>query len=163
MRCRGLRGLGGFWRLADKEQRNDEDKVIGELRRRGKGLVKKCIQRYVKARANGTKSRLKRPSTFTAERACTEPTNPTTFRYTQPLPRQDERPSIVLEIPNFELWINELWHDFCIEPTPYLVASAILYLGGILILAQYYQAAWWLACFFFRFVPWDDELAWGYI
>jgi hypothetical protein len=59
--------------------------------------------------------------------------------------------------------MEELWCDFLIEPTPYLVASAMLYLGGVLILAQYYEAVWWIACFFFRFIPWDDELGLGYV
>ena len=66
-------------------------------------------------------------------------------------------------MPDFELWIDELWHDFLIEPTPYLVASAILYLGGVLLLARYYEAVWWLCCFFFHFIPYDDELSLEYI
>ena len=86
------------------------------------------------------------------------------FRYQRPsLPRLEYIPSLVLEIPDFEPWIDELWHDFLIEPTPYLVASAILYLGGVLLLAQYYQAVWLVCCFFFQFIPWDDELGLGYI
>ena len=85
------------------------------------------------------------------------------LRHAHPLPRIEDIPSLVLEMSNFELWINELWHDFLIEPTPYLVASAILYLGGVLLLAQYYEAVWRLCYFFFHFLPYDDELSLRYI
>jgi len=66
-----------------------------------------------------------------------------------------------MEIPDFELWFSELWHDFLIEPTPYLVASAIAYLGFILLLSQYNAAIWRLSFFLLRFVPWDDDLGFG--
>jgi hypothetical protein len=79
---------------------------------------------------------------------------PRQFRYNPPpLTLQD----LILERPDFGLWINELWHDFLIEPTPYLVASAIAYLGCILLLSQYYAAIWHLSRIFLQFVPWDDE------
>lgn len=80
----------------------------------------------------------------------------TNFRYTTPPNIQDL--TLALEVPNFGLWVNELWHDFLVEPTPYLVASAICYVGGVLVLVQYYWAIWWLACFVFRLLPWDDDL-----
>jgi hypothetical protein len=60
-------------------------------------------------------------------------------------------------LPDVTIWANELWNDFLLEPTPYLVASAICYVGSVLILVQYYWALWWLACFLFRLLPWDDE------
>jgi hypothetical protein len=51
-----------------------------------------------------------------------------------------------------------LWNDFLIEPTPYLVASATIYLGFVLLLSQYYAAIWQLSCVLFQFFPWDDDL-----
>jgi hypothetical protein len=81
--------------------------------------------------------------------------HPTGFRYSAPtLTLQD----LTLDVPNFEPWLLELWHDFLIEPTPYLVASAILYLGFILLLAKYYGVVWWIVSFLLQFVPWDEDL-----
>lgn len=86
----------------------------------------------------------------------------THFRYApppRPAPPNIQDLALALEVPDFSLWMNELWHDFLIEPTPYLVASAICYVGGILVLVQYSWAIWWLACFMFRLLPWDDDLS----
>jgi hypothetical protein len=49
------------------------------------------------------------------------------------------------------------WNDFLVEPTPYLVTSATIYLGFVLLLSQYYAAIWRLSCFLLQFVPWDDD------
>jgi hypothetical protein len=84
----------------------------------------------------------------------------TQFRYNSPLTPTD-LPSFALDVPDFELWITELWNDFLIEPTPYLVASATIYLGFVLLLAQYYAAIWQVSCFLLQFVPWDDEFGLG--
>lgn len=86
---------------------------------------------------------------------------PSQFRHNEILSTFDEPPSLTLEVPDFEPWINELWHDFLIEPTPYLVASAISYLGFVLLISQYYSTVWQLLCFLFRFVPWDEDLGLG--
>merc|ERR1712098_811224 len=58
---------------------------------------------------------------------------PSQYRHNEISPTFGELPSITLEVPDFEPWINELWHDFLIEPTPYLVTSAISYLGFVLL------------------------------
>jgi hypothetical protein len=87
--------------------------------------------------------------------------NQTHFRYTRPPSPNIQDLAFALEMPKFGLWMNELWHDFLIESTPYLVASAICYVGGVLILVQYHWAIWWLARFFFRLLPWDDDLEFG--
>jgi hypothetical protein len=85
---------------------------------------------------------------------------PTRFRH---LPPPDHLPILPLQTPDFELWINELWHDFLIEPTPYLVASAITYLGFILLVGQYWEVMWRVLCFVCGlFVPWDDESGFEY-
>ncbi|KAL2075607.1 hypothetical protein VTL71DRAFT_550 [Oculimacula yallundae] len=86
---------------------------------------------------------------------------PSEFRHNEASPTFDELPSITIEVPEFEPWILELWHDFLIEPTPYLVASAILYLGFVLLVSRYYSAVWQILCFFFRFVPWEEDLGFG--
>lgn len=83
--------------------------------------------------------------------------SPAHFRQNIPSPPA-VLPGLTLEIPAFELWVLELWNDFLIEPTPYLVASATIYLGFVLLLSQYYAAIWQLSCFLFQFVPWDDDL-----
>lgn len=83
---------------------------------------------------------------------------PSQFRHHEISPTFDELPSITLEVPDLEPWIDELWHDFLIEPTPYLVASAISYLGFVLLLSRYYSSIWQLLCFLLRFVPWDEDL-----
>jgi hypothetical protein len=163
VRCRGLRGLGGCWRRVDERMQEDEKPITG-LRGGGMRLIRKGIRRYVRARITGTNSRSRGASISNPQRTSTEPTNhPTVFRYARALSRIEDVPSLVLEMPDFELWINELWHDFLIEPTPYLVASAILYLGSVLLLAQYYEAVWRLCSFFFHFIPYDDELSLRYI
>jgi hypothetical protein len=66
-----------------------------------------------------------------------------------------------MKVSDLELWINELWHDFLIERTWYLVASTITYLGFILLFVQYYSAIWQLSYFFSRFVPWDGDFGLG--
>lgn len=86
---------------------------------------------------------------------------PSQFRHTTPTPSPAPLPNLILEIPDLERWMIELWHDFLIEPTPYLVASAICYLGGVLVLVQYYTMIWRLLCFFLQFVPLDDEFGLG--
>jgi hypothetical protein len=70
----------------------------------------------------------------------------------------EDVPGLILEIPDFDFWIDERWHDILLEPTPYLVASAILYLGGVVILAQIFPVLCSISWFFFCFIPWDDEI-----
>jgi hypothetical protein len=125
--------------------------------------MKSAARTYVRARL--TTSRLKRassprasgPSSLSRNNAHNYHT--THFRYSPPPPPPNIQDlALALEMPDFNLWVNELWQDFLIEPTPYLVASAICYVGGVLILVQYHWAVWWLACFVFRLLPWDDDL-----
>jgi hypothetical protein len=82
------------------------------------------------------------------------------FRHTPPVPPPTLRDLALTPemLPDVTIWVNELWNDFLLEPTPYIVASAIWYVGGVLLLVEYYWALWWLACFLFRLLPWDDEL-----
>jgi hypothetical protein len=66
-----------------------------------------------------------------------------------------------IEIPDYELWLNELWHDFLPEPTPYLVATITCYLGGVLMLVQCYEWMWWLLYLLIQFIPWDENFDLG--
>jgi len=138
-----------------------------KLHTKSSRLVRRGIRKYVKLRTTNTRAREGRhgnPSSKTKRNneGTTTDLNyhPSRFRHTPPS-NPPELPRLALEIPDFELWINELWHDFLIEPTPYLVASAICYLGGVLILVQYYVLIWRLLCFFSQFIPWDDEFGLG--
>lgn len=65
-----------------------------------------------------------------------------------------------IELSDYEAWLMELYHDFLLEPTPYLVASAICYLGGVLVLVQYHAQLWWILGVLMQCVPWDDT-GWG--
>ncbi len=128
-------------------------------------LIKSGIRRYVRMRTSDTMWKLRRrrkcdPVSDNAPSDTVE-YHPTDIRYIDPSHTLSELPNIVLEAPDFELWINELWHDFLIEPTPYLVVSAMSYLGFILLVLRYYGAFWWLICLFFQFVPWDEDLGFG--
>ena len=162
-RCKGLRGSGACWRReVECEQRAGN---ISTIRRSGRRLVRKGMKIYVKCRIAGARFRGRRakgPSYSDApEETGLSNYYPSQFRH-QPPSAPTSLPTLALEIPDFELWITELWNDFLIEPTPYLVASAIIYFGFVLLLTQYYVAIWQLLCFLFQFVPWDDELASGY-
>jgi hypothetical protein len=134
----------------------------------GNKLMRRGSRRYVRLRTVGVRWRFRRrrssiQSTPRTNAGCFGPEyHPTQFRYQPPpLRAQDQLPTLLLEVPDLELWINELWHDFLIEPTPYLVASAITYLGFILLFLQYYSAIWQLSYFFSEFVPWDDDFGLG--
>jgi hypothetical protein len=162
VRYRELRGLGVFWRL-DGEPELERELKLRNLRGRGKRLMRKGVTKYVRARITGTNSPPRKASISNPERASIGSDSPTSSRYTQPPTRLEDIPSLIIEILDFELLMDELWHDFLIEPTPYLVASAILYLGIVLILAQYYEVVRRLFCFFFHFIPWDDELGLSYV
>jgi hypothetical protein len=159
VRCRGLRGLRGCLRQDDELMPQDEQ-TVKERRER---LVKRGMRKYVRVRTSGMNIRTRRrphPHNIT-----TYPNTPTTnniyhpsqFRNVNTPPSAAPIPPPLLEIPDFELWAMELWHDFLIEPTPYLVASAICYLGGLLVLVQYYQLIWRVLCFVAQFIPMDDE------
>jgi hypothetical protein len=63
----------------------------------------------------------------------------------------------ILETTDYEYWIAELWKDFLIEPTPYLVVSAMVYLGFILLLVKYHTIMWHFATFLLHFLPWDED------
>lgn len=158
MRCRGLNGLRGCLRRDDDViLQNEQDRKEGKER-----LLKRGMRKYVRVRISGMNTRSRRrphPHNITAY---TDPppnnTNyqPSQFRHIN-TPPSSPIPTPFLEIPDFELWATELWHDFLIEPTRYLVASAICYLGGLLVLVQYYQLIWKVLCFVAQFIPMDDE------
>lgn len=160
VRCRGLRGLGGCLHLDDEGTRSKDDDMT--IKGKGARLLRGGIRRYVKVRVIGIRPRRRR------QRITTLPNTPLTIKSTyQPSqfrhtpPTQPSLPNLSLEIPDLERWMIELWHDFLIEPTPYLVATAICYLGGVLILVEYYAVIWRVLCFFLQFVPLDDEFGLG--
>ena len=169
MRCRGLNELGDCLRLDDDYSRShlkDHDRTI-----KGKGarLLRRGIRRYVKIRITGLRPRRRRRKRSITTLANT-PLNinmhtytPSQFRHTTPLSTSAIPLPNLLEatVPDLERWLLELWHDFLIEPTPYLIASAICYLGGLLVVLQYYAVLWRVVCFFLQFVPFDDEFGLG--
>ncbi len=161
-RCRGLRGLGGCLRReVEYEDRIPSSSHVRTIRQCGSLLVRTGMRKYVKIRSAGVRFRgrsgKRPPHSNTSEEADISNYYPANFRHHLP-PTPTTLPGLILEIPDFELWITELWNDFLIEPTPYLVASATIYLGFVLLLSQYYAAIWQLLCFMFQFIPWDDDL-----
>ena len=84
---------------------------------------------------------------------------PIHFRYRADTPPDEQFESLMnYEILDYEYWFAQLWQDFLIEPTPYVVASAITYLGFILLLVQYYALMWQFICLLGQFVPWDENV-----
>lgn len=162
---RGSRGSEGCWR--HKDERTELPDTQKHLKVRGTRLVRRGVNNYVKIRLRGVRWRFHRPrarrkshsgSPRISGRSESSTYQPTRFRYEPPNSSPTETlPRLSLEVPDFELWIKELWDDFLVEPTPYLVASAITYLGFILLLTQYHTAIWQISCFFLQFIPWDDE------
>lgn len=161
-RCRGLKELGDCWRREVKcEECVTTTTCVDIIRRSGGKLLRKGIKRYVKGRIACVRFRRRRAKvSYTPQMDDIANYQTTQFRYNSPLTPTD-LPSFALDVPDFELWITELWNDFLIEPTPYLVASATIYLGFVLLLAQYYAAIWQVSCFLLQFVPWDDEFGLG--
>ena len=162
MRCRGLRGLGDCLRReVECEDQTRSSSRVRTIRQGGGMLVRTGMRGYVKTLTAGVRfpgRRGKRPShTNSSEEADILNYYPANFRHCPPS-TPPTLPSLALEIPDFELWLTELWNDFLIEPTPYLVASATIYLGFVLLLSQYYAVIWQISCFLFQFVPWDDDL-----
>ena len=158
---KGSRGLEDCSRQeAECEDRNQNMTCVRKVRRAGSGLVKKGVRRYVKSRITSVRfpgrRRKRHPYPYPSEDPDISHYGPTNFRHNPP-PTPPTLPSLALEIPEIELWLSELWDDFLIEPTPYLVASATIYVGFVLLLSQYYAAIWQLSCFLFQFVPWDDD------
>lgn len=153
MRCRGLNGSGDCSRRAD-----DEEHGYG-LRHRGRKLVIKGMKRYVRIRTGWRKPERKAASnTGIVAGEDTPGCQPSRFRHLPPPDLLDHLPSLPLQTSDFEPWINELWDDFCVEPTPYLVACSMTYLCFILLIGQYFELWWRVVCFVLRlFVPWDDE------
>ena len=162
VRCRGLRGLGGCLRRgAECEDRTQSSSRVCTMCQGGDMFVRKGMRRYVKTRTAGVRFPgrwgKRPPHPHPSEEADISNYCPANFR-NRPPSKPPTLPSLALEIPDFELWLTELWNDFLIEPAPYLVASATIYLGFVLLLSQYYAAIWQLSCFLFQFVPWDDDL-----
>jgi hypothetical protein len=159
--CRGSRGSGDCLRQeVECEDRVQNMTCVRTIHQGGGRLVRKGMRRYVKTRIAGVRfsgCRGKQPSHPNPSgelgiwNYC-----PANFRHNPPS-TPPTLPSLALEISDFEFWITELWNDFLVEPTPYLVASATIYLGFVLLLSQYYGAIWRLSCFLFQFVPWDDD------
>lgn len=162
---RGSRGSEDCWLQQDEHAEPSEGPNF--LRVRRTRLVRRGINNYVRIRLRGVRWRFHRQRARRKPHSSspkigggseTSTYHPTRFRYDPPRSSLAETlPRLSLEVPDFELWMKELWDDFLIEPTPYLVASAITYLSFILLLTQYYTAIWQISCFFLQFVPWDDE------
>lgn len=161
---RELSGSEGCWHQEDERPGTSNSRNSRHGHR--PSLVRRGFRKYVKLRTIGIRFRFRnRPKGLescpkTSQDSSKSGYHPTHFRHSQPHSTHSRLPdlsNLSLEIPDFELWINELWHDFLIEPTPYLVASAIIYLGFILLVSQYYAALWRVVCFLFQFVPWDVE------
>lgn len=93
-----------------------------------------------------------------------DPAAQITFLHPVPTLTLIDLPTLILEIPgfDFEPWLLELWNDFLIEPTPYLVVSATSYLAFILLLTQYYDTVMWIIHLWVSFIPYDDEWPLGY-
>ena len=163
MPCRGLRGLGDFLRRADEAPAPTKTKTnTKKFRRRRirRGISKRYVRLRILAervRSRDIISRVDLPSLSVGISASNY--HPVGFRYRSTTPLEDHFESLMnLEVLDFEYWITELWQDFLIEPTPYVVASAITYLGFILLLVQYYTVMWQFFCFFVNFVPWDENV-----
>ncbi|KAF7881736.1 uncharacterized protein EAF02_006424 [Botrytis sinoallii] len=75
----------------------------------------------------------------------------------RPRLRDVYRPVHLAEASEMEIWLIDLWKDFLLEPTPYLVLSATLYLGLFIILLQYYPTILNIAYFLIQLIPWDDD------
>ena len=162
---RGLSGLEDCLRRGDERVRRFEtDSIASRPCGRMHKLVKCGVRKYVGLRTSGgvwKLGRRKRNMVRDNKIPVAAEYLPSKFRHNEISPTFDEPPSLILEVPDLEPWINELWHDFLIEPTPYLVASAISYLGFVLLVSRYYSTVWQLLCFLFRFVPWDEDLGLG--
>jgi len=147
-------------REAESEDRMKNMTCVRALRRGGGRLVRKGMKIYVKSRLAGIRfpgrRARRRPYPNPAKEPDISNYCPASFRNNPPA-TPPSLPSLALEIPDYELWITELWNDFLIEPTPYLVASATIYLGFALLLSQYYAAFWQLSCILVQFIPWDDD------
>ncbi|KAF7935660.1 hypothetical protein EAE99_002640 [Botrytis elliptica] len=86
----------------------------------------------------------------------TEP-RPQNSHPSRPRLRDVYRPVHLAEASEMEIWLIDLWKDFLLEPTPYLVLSATLYLGLFIILLQYYPTILNIAYFLIQLIPWDDD------
>ncbi len=165
-RFRELRESEDYLHQEDEEYiPTKRDKTNSELRSAGlKSRVARAgFRRYARLQTHGLRHKSRRrqkPQVGNLSRTAslTAPASYflSQFRHDPPHRNLSILP-LELEIPDFELWITELWNDFLIEPTPYLVTSAIIYLGFILFVSRYYSLIWWGVCFFGNFVPWDDD------
>lgn len=163
---RGSRGSGDCLHPDDECFSEEQKELMNtECQGRGKRLIKVGMRKYVKLQNSRFMWKLRGRKEQDMHRTISilDPVEHTStqFRYDNRTARHNEFIDEVLKVPDFELWIIELWHDFLIEPTPYLVASAISYLGFVLFMSRYYGIIWWLACFLFQFVPWEEELGLG--
>jgi hypothetical protein len=126
VRYRELRGLEDCLCLDDNHEEREPNATCLGLRSKGIKLVNGGIRRYVRIRVTGIKPRrhgrsnIKSPNTLlTYSDARHTQLHPLHFRHVSPTSSQG-LPILALDIPDFERWVNELWHDFLIEPTPYL-------------------------------------------
>ena len=158
MRSRESRELGDFLHQGD-----DILDVRGNSRSLGSRLLRKAAKKLVVIRIIWNSRRrpaLKSNSALTRYDSEEPICSPATLPYKPPpLITIQDLPDFAFELlPDFEQWIKELWADFLIEPTPYLVASAISYVGFLMLLTRYYAAIWHLSCFLLEFMPWDDGM-----
>ena len=164
-----MRGLGDYLDRRVEYANNIQLQNTNQKHGFGRKLLEKGIRKYVKLRISTT-SRRRRTTRSRSPRRRSSPIfsnkpaayRPSHFRHTIPRhPPVSLPPTAILPleipIPDFEPWILSLWHDFLIEPTPYLVLGCMIYLGGVLLVAQYYALIWKVVLFLLRFVPWDEE------
>jgi hypothetical protein len=160
VRLRGLKGLENCSRLEDKSTCQRGGRYEGKC---GK-IIREGLGYYVRLRTSRKCSRRrsitqKDPRGIRPER--TEP-RPMHFRYDIPVSPSIDFPTIPSET-ELEHWFLDLYYDFLIEPTPYLVSGLLLYLGFILLFFNYYFIIWRLLCFFFQFLPWDEGDDWDFM
>lgn len=181
-RCKELKESGGFWRRNDEKSEHDDTTKRMKTRRLGVRTIEKGLRGYVQIRQKvavlcHTESLEKRARFTTHEISPTtlitrNPTprrchsKPTKFHtvsrphhqyHSRPRFRDVYRPTCIPAASEMEIWMVELWKDFLLEPTPYLVISATFYLGLFLISLQYYPTIWNIAYFLIQFIPWDDD------
>lgn len=183
MRFRELTESGLFWHQDDRKIEHDDTiKRTGTKRHRAR-VIKRGLRIYVHMRQkvavlNYTRSskeaeRFITPNTSSTKTVARIPRSrlhhPQSAKshYTKSRPRNEYplhprlrdvyRPVYLPAASEMEIWLIDLWKDFLLEPTPYLVISATFYLGIFMMSLQYYQTIWNIAYIFIQLIPWDED------
>lgn len=166
------KGLGDCWRRGDDNISNTKREEYQDCNK-GRDFVRKGIRKCVKL---GIRIRYRKLARGPLDRDFSSPSDSSKSasqncyykrmrirQYSDPASPQPPDPltsilALSITPSDFELFLTELWRDFLIEPTPYLVASALCYLGLILLLGRYYELVWRFCLFLaWVFVPLDDD------